>query len=138
MHERPPIPLRAVAARGGLDPEAMIPYGNWTARVPWRPQSRDASRGRAKMNLRGEHRQEGSYRRRSCTTAFVDHAANVIPVPLLHVRLQPLSSNACSSQPKRLARGSLFNHPAETFLDQGPYGRAFLQGKLFRVNENRI
>jgi formate--tetrahydrofolate ligase len=49
--ELPPIPLTEIAAKGGLDPDALMPHGSWAARVPWRPRERDASRPRAKMIL---------------------------------------------------------------------------------------
>ena len=49
--ELPPIPLIEVAAKGGLDPDSLMPHGSWAARVPARPQERDPSRPRPKMIL---------------------------------------------------------------------------------------
>jgi formate--tetrahydrofolate ligase len=49
--ELPPIPLPEVAAKGGLDPDALMPHGSWAARVPAQPQERDPSRPRPKMIL---------------------------------------------------------------------------------------
>jgi len=49
--ELPPIPLKEIAQRGGLDPDAIVPYGRWAARVPWQPQERPAGRQRARLVL---------------------------------------------------------------------------------------
>lgn len=49
--ELPPLPLTEIAARGGLDPDALMPHGSWAARVPWRPQQREGGRARARMIL---------------------------------------------------------------------------------------